>query len=110
MDLVVNNRFLVNWPSGPHEVSFQITDPGMKMIPFSNKVNASMESNEFIVLHPGKTETATYILSKRFEFTETGNYNVTAYYENRYDPPASLNMAPSWKGDLKSNKVIFTLR
>ncbi|MGH2554067.1 MAG: hypothetical protein ACRDEB_10135 [Chitinophagaceae bacterium] len=109
-DLVVNNRFLVNRPSGPHEVSFQITDQDMNMIPFSAKVNASRESKEFIILHPGQGDSATYLLSKRFTMAETGVYYVEAYYENRVDPPGSLKMASSWKGDLKSNKIIFTLR
>ena len=109
-DLVVNNRFLVNVPSGPHEISFLVLDSGLNRIPFSAKVNASRESNEYIVLHPGQTEEATYLLSKRFDMAEAGVYNIEAYYENRFDAPASLNMASSWKGSLKSNKVIFTIR
>ena len=109
-DLVVNNRFLVNVPSGPHEISFQVLDPGLNMLPFTSKVNASIESNEYIVLHPGQTEAATYLLSKRFEMAVTGNYSIEAYYENQFDAPASFNMSSPWKGSLKSNKVIFTLR
>ncbi len=109
-DLVVNNRFLVNVPSGPHEISFQVLDSGLNRIPFSTKVNASRESNEYIVLHPGQSEAATYLLSKRFNLTEAGIYFVEAYYENRFDAPASLHMSASWKGSLKSNKVIFTIR
>jgi hypothetical protein len=109
-DLVVNNRFLVNRPSGPHEVSFQVTDQNMNMIPFAAKVNASRESNEFIVLHPGQTDSATYILSKRFNMTEAGVYYVEAYYENSFDPPGPLKMPSAWKGNLKSNKIIFTIR
>lgn len=109
-DLVVNNRFLVNRPGGPHEISFQIMDPGMKMVPFSSKVNASSKSKKFLVLHPGKTEIRTYILTEDFDLTETGNYNIAAFYENRVDAPASLKLSSSWKGNLISNKVNFTLR
>lgn len=109
-DIVINNRFLVNRSGGPHEVSFQVTDQNMNVIPFSTKVNASRESKEFIILHPGQSDSATYNLSKRFQMAEAGVYYVEAYYENQFDPPASLNMSSSWKGNLKSNKIIFTLR
>lgn len=109
-DIVVNNRFLVNRPSGPHEISFQITDPDIKMVPFSSKVNASSKSKKFLILHPGQTEIRTYILTEDFELTETGNYNIAAYYENRFDAPALSKMTAAWKGNLKSNKVNFTLR
>ena len=109
-DLTVNNRFLVNRPSGPHEVSFQVTNQNMNLIPFSAKINASRDSKEFIVLHPGQTDSATCNLSELFEITETGVYYVEAYYENQFDPPGSLKMPSSWKGSLKSSKIIFTLR
>ena len=109
-DMVINNRMLVNNPNGPHEISFQILDPGVKQVRFASLVNASAESKKFLVLHPGKTETKIYLLTEDFELNEPGNYNIVGYYQNRYDAPVSLKMAPSWKGTLLSNKVNFTIR
>jgi len=108
-NLVVNNRFLVNYPGGPHEISFLIIDPGLKSVQFSSMINASSKSEHFMVLPAGKTETKTYILSEDFELTEKGNYSITGYYDNHFDAPVSLKMRSAWKGILISNKVNFTI-
>jgi hypothetical protein len=109
-NLVVNNRFLVNVPAGPHDISFQLTDPDMNTVPFTSKIKAAFESRDYIVLAPGKTESATYVLSKRFDLSKTGSYKLTAYYENKHDAPAALNMQPAWKGSLHSNSIVLTIR
>lgn len=108
-DIVVNNRFLVNLPMGPHEISFQIFDRDLKQVLFTTKINAGFESNRFILLHPGTTEVKTYILSDHFDLTEKGNYSIVAYYENKNDPPAALKLPSAWKGTLMSNKVVITM-
>lgn len=109
-NLVVNNRFLVNVPAGPHDISFQIIGPDMNPVPFAAKIKAAFESTDYILLASGKTESATYLLSKRFDLSKTGSYKLTAYYENKYDAPAALIMPPAWKGSLHSNSIAFTIR
>ena len=109
-NLVVNNRFLVNVPAGPHDISFQLIDPDMNPVPFAAKIKAAFESKDYILLAPGKTESATYLLSKRFDLSKSGSYKLTAYYENKYDAPAALNLAPAWKGSLHSNSTVFIIR
>jgi hypothetical protein len=109
-DQVVNNRFLVNLPTGPHEVSLQILDSDLYTIPFASLIRASFDSHKFILLAPGKTEMKTYTVTGDFDLLKTGKYSITAYYENQSDTPASLKMSASWKGSLISNKAIFNLR
>jgi hypothetical protein len=108
-NLVINNRFLVNRPLSPHEISFEFIGPDMKPVTFISKINASSQSKKYIVLKPGNSQTKTYQLTEDFELTGTGNYSVTAYYNNRFDAPASLKMSSAWKGNLISNKVSFTI-
>lgn len=110
MNQVVNNRFLVNLPTGPHEVSLQILDPDLHTAPFASLVRASFDSHKFILLAPGKTEIKTYTVTGDFDLIKVGKYSITAYYENQSDTPASLKMPASWKGSLISNKAIFNLR
>jgi hypothetical protein len=109
-NLVVNNRFLVNRPAGPHDISFELIDPDLNTVTFNTKIKAAFESKDYILLAPGKTESATYLLSKRFELLKTGSYKLTAYYENKYDAPAELNMPAAWKGSLHSNSTVLNIR
>jgi hypothetical protein len=109
-DLVVNNRFLVNLPTGPLEVSLVITDPDNHLVPFTSLVRASFDSDEFITLGPGKTTTNTYTLTNDFDLITPGNYSILAYYQNKSEAPASLKLPVAWKGTLLSNKTYFSLR
>lgn len=109
-DVTINNRFLVNRPTGPHEVSLQLIDPNLKQVPFETKINADFNSNSFAVLHPGNTEVSTYIITEDFYLTDAGDYSVTAYYENTRNPAGPALKQPAWTGTLISNKVIFKLR
>jgi hypothetical protein len=108
-NLVINNRFLVNRPLGPHEISFEFTDPDLKPVPFISKINASLQSKNYILLKPGNAETKTYLLTEDFELTGAGNYSVTAFYDNHLDAPALSKMPSAWKGSLISNKINFTI-
>ena len=109
-DITINNRFLVNRPTGPHEVSLQVIGPDLKEVPFESKIRASFTSNKYIVLHPGGTETKTYILTGDFNLFEPGDYSVTAYYENKGNPPGPAPKQPAWMGTLTSNKLMFKIR
>jgi hypothetical protein len=108
--LVVNNRFLVNNPMGPHEVSFQITDPVLKQMPFDIKVNASSQSNYYVSLPGGAIDTFSCNLADYFDFTVKGLYKVAAFYENKLNAPISLGLPSAWKGRLRSNKLTFTIQ
>jgi hypothetical protein len=107
--LVVNNRFLVNRASGPHEVAFQVIDPVLLAVPFSSFVNSKSESDQYRALPSGASETVTYILTNHYTLTKLGKYSVVGFYENKADPPVSLSLPTAWKGRLKSNKALFTL-
>ena len=109
-NLVVNNRFLVNLPNGPHEVSFVITDPANHQLLFMSRIRASFNSDEFIMLQPGKSTTEVYDLNEDYQFSASGNYTVLAYYENKSNAPANSGFANPWKGVLISNKTFFSLR
>ena len=109
-DIVINNRFLVNRPTGPHEVSLQVIGPDLKQVPFESKINAGVTSNKYIVLHPGNTETDTYLLTEDFSLYKPGAYSVTAYYENTQSQAGPAFKQPAWMGTLISNKVVFKIR
>lgn len=108
--LVVNNRFLVNLPTGPREIALQVIDPSLQVVPFTSRVNASSETDKYIVLQPGSSTSITYTLTDDYELVAKGKYSVTAYYENRFEAPTSSGLSAAWKGRLKSNKASFTLR
>ncbi len=107
--LVVNHRFLVNNPIGPHEVSFQAIDPALKTIALAVRIRAGAQSLKYILLQPGSTTAKTFVFSHYFPSSAKGQYSVTGFYENKLNAPASLALPASWKGRLRSNKAIFTL-
>lgn len=109
-DILINNRFLVNRPNGAHEVSLLLIDPNLLQVPFETKINASFSSDSYIVIHPGNTEQSTYIITEDFYLTKTGDYAVTAYYENTENPAGTAFKQPAWKGTLISNKITFKIR
>lgn len=109
-DLVVNNRFLVNLPVEPHEVSLVITDPDNRPVMFASVFRVSFNNDKFITLHPGDSTSNTYTLTDDFSLMQAGYYKVLAYYENKTDAPTSLKMPSAWKGILISNKTWFSLR
>lgn len=108
-DIIVNNRFLVNIPDGPHDVSLVITGPNLLTALFISQINAGLPTDEFILLHPGNTTTKNYLISGDFLLSEAGSYSIVAYYENKTDPKASLKLPSAWKGTLISTKVWFNL-
>ncbi|HEY6254035.1 MAG TPA: hypothetical protein VI685_29125 [Candidatus Angelobacter sp.] len=108
--LMVNTRFLVNHATGPHEIVLLVTGPDQKTLPFTLKIRASFESGTFTRLEPHQSASASYDLTPAFELKQPGEYSVRAYYENKDDPPAQLNLPAAWKGTLESNRVQFKLR
>lgn len=108
-NLVINNRFLVNHPMGTREVSFQIIGPDLELVPLVVKINASIKSRKFGVLHPGQSDSHDIELSYYFEMGKPGKYSVVGYYENTDDSPEAMHLAPAWKGQLVSNKLIINL-
>ena len=109
-DIVVNNRFLVNLPGGPLEVSFQLIGPDLKPAIFQKLINAPRKSNHFHLLHPGESVSKPYMLTGVFDISQKGQWNVAAYYKNKQDTPPELKLASAWMGQLVSNKVNFTIR
>ena len=109
-DIVVNNRFLVNLPGGPLEVSFQLIGPDLKPAIFQKLINAPRKSRHFRLLHPGESVSKTYLLSEAFDVSQKGQWNITAYYKNKQDTPPELKLASAWMGQLVSDKVNFTIR
>jgi hypothetical protein len=109
-NLVVNNRFLVNMPAGPLEVSLVITGPDNHLVPFTSLVRASFESDEYVTLRPENTTMNVYTLTNDFDLVKDGNYSIIAYYQNKNDAPAALEMPAAWKGTVISNKLNFSLR
>jgi len=108
--LVVNTRFLVNHATGPHEVVLLVTGPDQKTLPFTLKIRASFESGTFTRLEAHRSASAAYDLTPAFELKQPGEYSVRAYYVNKDDPPAQLNLPKAWKGTLESNRIQFRLR
>ncbi len=107
--LVVNHRFLVNTPGGPHEITFQILGPDKKSVPFATEVRASFQSDAYVTLVPEDVVGRTYDLRKDHALAQPGAYTVRAFYENQKDAPAAQKLPPAWKGTLESNRVAFTL-
>jgi hypothetical protein len=109
-DIVLNNRFLVNYPDGPHEVSLQLIGPDLKQVPIASLIRAGFQSKRFMVLKPGSSEADVYRITDNYKLDKPGKYSVVAYYENKNDTPKELNIGASWKGTLLSNKESFSIR
>lgn len=110
IDVVINRRLLVNRTIGPHEIFFQITGPDGKLVPLAARIRDSFESREFLVLGTKRVYGKLYDLTKEHELKTGGEYTLTAFYENKQDAPPALNLAPAWKGRLKSNSVKFSIK
>ena len=110
IDVVVNRRLLVNRPIGPHELFFQITGSDHKLVSFAARVRDSFESREFVLLGTKRVYGKLYDLTKEYELAAAGEYTVTAFYENKQDPPPALKLPSAWKGRLKSNSVKFSIK
>ena len=109
-DVVVNSRLLVNRPIGPHELFFNIIGPDRKVVRFKAHIRASFESREFVTLKSKQVLERTYNLSWVHAFDMPGEYTATLFYENKHDPPSELQLAPAWKGRVKSNPVKFMIK
>lgn len=107
--LVVNNRFLVNNPMGPHEVVLQAINPALKPVPLAVKINAGKQSKKYLLLLPGSTTQKVIPFSYYFNCIMKGQYTVTGFYENKLNAPASMALPSAWKGRLRSAKATFTL-
>src|SRR6267154_2942540 len=66
-DLVINKRFLVNNPAGPHEISFQLIGPDLKPLSFMLKIDASFTTSDYRVLHTGQSEIQNYTLGNGYD-------------------------------------------
>jgi hypothetical protein len=110
IEVVINSRLLVNRPIGPHEIFFQITGPDGKVVPFETRVHDTFDSRKFIVLESKRVFGKLYNLRRAYPLQTPGEYNLTAFYENKQDTPAAMNLAQAWKGRLKSNSVKFLVR
>jgi len=109
-DIVVNKRFLVNYPGGPHEVWLEIIGPNLKQIPFVIKINAEPGTGVFTLLKASQSVSGSYPLTNQFELAGPGRYSIKAYYENQVDPNSSTGLKTAWKGSLVSEKLNFTIR
>jgi hypothetical protein len=110
IEVVINSRLLVNRPIGPHEIFFQITGPDGKVVPFETRVHDTFDSRKFMVLESKRVFGKLYDLRRAYPLESPGEYTITAFYENKQDTPAAMNLAPAWKGRLKSNSAKFSVR
>jgi hypothetical protein len=110
IEVVINSRLLVNRAIGPHEIFFQITGPDGKVVPFETRVDDTLDSRKFMVLESKRVFGKLYNLRRAYPLEAQGEYTLTAFYENKQDTPAAMNLAPAWKGRLKSNSVKFSVR
>lgn len=109
VDVVINRRFLINHPSGAHEIFFQILGPDKKLVPFESQVRAFYESREFMRLGTEEVFGKLYDLTGDYDLNKAGEYTITAFYENDQDPPTEMKLRAAWKGRLKSNSVRFVI-
>jgi hypothetical protein len=106
---VINRRLLINHPSGPHEIFFQIFGPDKKLVPFESQVRALYESREFTRLGTEEVFGKLYDLTSDHILKGAGEYTISAFYENDQDPPLEMKLGAAWKGRLKSNSVQFVI-
>ena len=110
IEVVINSRLLVNRPIGPHEIFFQIIGPDGKVVPFETLVHDTFDGHTFMVLESKRVFGKLYNLRRAYPLKAPGEYTITAFYENKQEAPAALNLAPAWKGRLKSNSVKFSVK
>lgn len=63
--------------------------------------------SDYDTLDPNESIETTYDLRKEYELVLPGAYSIQLLYQNKYDPKSS---EVSWKGEVWSNAVIFTVK
>lgn len=111
-DLVVKKRMIVNHffaPEPYRDIAFMIFTSSGEDAPYMLRPNTDPPSLEdFITLSPGGVIEGTFELQRFYliDEMEMGDYSVTAFYINQFDPGDGTI---AWKGELESNQVDFTL-
>ncbi|MFC1482642.1 hypothetical protein ACFL56_00110 [Candidatus Margulisiibacteriota bacterium] len=98
-NITVNTRFLVNYHLySEHEVVFYITGPDGKEKLLQPVIFAGLPGPwYFQKVEPGVSKNKKYNLTENFNLTATGNYTISAHYNNRYQD--------GWVGRVDSNTI-----
>lgn len=117
--LIVNKRFLVNFPAPmPHEVFFVIKNEKGDELPFQLRIKAGdPKAKDFAELLPGKSikssdifgivQSKGYNLTEAYDLKIPGVYTVYAVYENKTKPEGMNNV---WTGKIVSNNIKITIK
>lgn len=109
-ELIVNRRMTLNFSAAPskfRDISFTITGPSGKTIPFTARVNVrALTEKDFVSLSPGETIDVSYDIERMYDLQHVGSYSIFAVYQNTINPETEK---PAWQGEITSNVVIFEI-
>ncbi len=106
--VLINRRLLVNHPSLPGEVVFQIFGPDGKKCEIERAITPmSVHADDFVVLPKGQSVQRTVDLADLYPLKKKGVYKVKVSYHNELDQPVGSLRA--WKGVISSGAVDVTI-
>jgi hypothetical protein len=108
---IINQRMAMNSPAAPkelREIVFIVLDPSGTEVPLGARINLRPPGEtDFSVLAPGAAVQRDYSLREFYSFDQPGQYTISAVYQNAGDAPSGKE---AWKGEVRSNIVIITVR
>jgi len=102
----VNARFAVAPAVG--EVRFTIRSQDRE-IPFKFRVRlGEAKASDFLLLQPGERVIAGYCLTRGYDLSQPGNYDIAAEYVSEKTPP-ELQSEPVFRGHLQASGVVLVI-
>lgn len=109
-NVTINNGFLINARTAPHQIYFQIIKNNVDILEFLSQVNAAFDDSTYKILNPKSTESYKYMLLSEDYDLKPGSYTVQAFYENLFTPSNAVFSKTLWQGTVASSKVTFKIR
>jgi len=110
INLLINSRMAVNFLGAPEslrDITFNITDPVGKTVPFTARVNTrSLTAKDIAILSPGELINKLYNLDELYDISSIGSYEISVTYQNT---TTIDDYETVWKGEITSNTLTIEI-
>ena len=110
MALVINSCFNPNDPVMPEiarDITFLVRNPQGEELDFLAKINPAVSKLEnFVLLTPGVQLSTSIDISRYYDFSLSGEYEIYVSYQNTLIPD---NMNNAWVGNVQSELVVLEI-
>jgi len=110
INLLINSRMAVNFLGAPEslrDITFNITDPLGKIVPFTARVNTrSLTAKDIAILSPGEMIDKIYNIDELYDISNVGSYEISVTYQNT---TAIDDYKTVWKGEITSTSLTIEI-